>query len=262
MTVLKQELKQNFKSLLIWSMTIGLICYGSILLYKNLEHQLQDMAQLYTNMGEMTKALGLDKVSLATLDGYFATQIVMMFGLGAGMFAAMLGSASLSKEEEGHTSEFLYTLPIRRSSIVLQKYASLLVTLLLFNALIIGLELLGIWQIDLDFSYKSFFQYHALAILMQVEITSLTFLVSAVNTKKQTGLALGLTLILYAMDMMARVIPDIEFLNYLTPYYFANGSDVFSQEKLEPISVIISLGVIILSLLASLAIYRKKDLSA
>lgn len=262
MIVLKHELRQNVKSLLIWSLTIGLICYGCILLYKGVEPQLEETAQLYANMGEITKALGMDKVSLATLDGYFATQIVMMFGLGAGMFAAMIGSAILSKEEEGHTSEFLYTLPVGRSAIVIQKYASLLAMLVLFNLLIMGLELLGIWQIDLEFSYKSFFQYHAVAILMQVEIASLTFLVSAVNTKKQTGLALGITLILYAMDMMCRVIPDIDFVRYLTPYYFANGGAVFSQEKLDPISLFISVIVIVFSLLASLAVYQKKDLSA
>lgn len=262
MIVLKHELRQNLKSLLIWSLTVGLICYGCILLYKNVEHQLQDMAQLYNNMGDMTKALGLDKVSLATLDGYFATEIVMMFGLGAGMFAAMIGSASLSKEEEGHTSEFLYSLPLGRFHILLGKYGSLLLVLALFNLVVVGLELVGIWQINLEFSYEEFTHYHLLAFLMQVEITSLTFLLSASSSKKQTGMALGLTLLFYAMDMMARVIPDIEFLNYLTPYYFANGADVFSQERLEPAYVIVAISLILLSLFTSLILYQKKDLRA
>ena len=101
MILLLHEIKENRKSLLIWSITVGLICYGCILLYKSVSGQLAEVADLYANMGEMTKALGLDKVSLATLDGYYATEIALMFGLGSGMFAAMLGVNSLSMEEEG-----------------------------------------------------------------------------------------------------------------------------------------------------------------
>lgn len=83
MIILKHELKEMTKGLLIWSISVGLICAGCILLYKNLESQLSKTAQLYANMGDMTKALGMDKISLATLNGYFATEIVLMFGLEA-----------------------------------------------------------------------------------------------------------------------------------------------------------------------------------
>lgn len=64
MILLKHELKEMVKSLLIWSISVGLICAGCILLYKNLESQLSKTAQLYANMGDMTKALGMDKISL------------------------------------------------------------------------------------------------------------------------------------------------------------------------------------------------------
>ncbi|MGZ7142573.1 ABC transporter permease subunit, partial [Streptococcus pyogenes] len=101
MILLLHELKENRKSLLIWSLTIGLICYGSILLYDSVAGQLSQVADLYANMGEITKALGMDKVSLATLDGYYATEIILMFALGSAMFAAMTGVNSLAKEEEG-----------------------------------------------------------------------------------------------------------------------------------------------------------------
>lgn len=261
MTLLKHELKLTVKSLLIWSLAVGVVCWGCIVLYKSVEDQLADTAALYANMGDMAKALGMDKVSIATLDGYFATEIVLMFGLGAGMFAAMMGASSLSKEEEGHTSEFLYTLPFGRLNILMWKYISLILMLLIFNLIVIGLEAFGIWQIDLDFSYDLFLRYHALAFLLQIEIASLAFLVSAFSRKKQIGLSLGLVLLLYVMDMMCRIVPDIEFLKYLTPYYFANGADVFSQEKLEPVYFGVAFIFIAVSIILGAVIYQKKDLS-
>ncbi len=124
MIILLHELRQNRKTLLIWTLVLGFICYGFIGLYQSVENQLTGVADLYANMGDVTKALGMDKISIATLEGYYATEIGLMFGLGAGMFASMLGVSSLSKEEEGHTSEFLYTLPYKRSTILLWKYLS------------------------------------------------------------------------------------------------------------------------------------------
>lgn len=261
MILVRHELKQNLKSLLIWAVTVGLICYGCIVLYQSVEGQLADKAKLFDNMGAMTQALGLDKISIATLDGYFATQIAMMFALGAGMFSAMLGASLLSKEEEGHTSEFLYTLPLSRTRIVLEKYASLLVMIVLFNLICIAFEMLGFWQVGLDFSMDLLLKYHALALLMQLEIASLSFLMSSLNRRKPIGPGLGLVLGLFVADMMCRVLPDLDTLKYLTPYYYANGADVFSGEKLEIIYLLISVVVIVVSLISSSAICQRKDLA-
>ncbi|MGT2784673.1 ABC transporter permease subunit [Streptococcus merionis] len=261
MILLKHELKQGLKSLAIWSVTVAFICAGCIWLYKSVEGQLAETAKLYANMGDMAKALGLDKVSLATLGGYFATEIALMFGLGAGMFAAMLGATALSKEEEGHTSEFLYTLPFSRMQIVLWKYAAIFVSLLLFNALIIGIEAIVIWQLNLDFAWEKFLTYHGLALFLQIELATICFLVSALSRKKQIGGALGLTLLFYVMDMMSRVVPDIDILKNWTPYNFASGVDIWSDSAINWTGLAIAFGLSILAFVGSLAIYQRKDLN-
>lgn len=262
MIILFHEIKQNLKSLAIWSLIIGLICYGSILLYESVAGQLSEVADLYANMGEITKALGMDKVSLATLDGYYATEIILMFALGAGMFAAMTGANSLAKEEEGHTSEFLYTLPFSRRSIHFWKYMSVLVLILIFNAIVFGFNCLGVWQLDMAFSYKSMITYHLLALLMQVELASVCFLISAISTKKQTGLAMGLVLLVYSLDMMIRIVTDLDVLKYLTPFSYACGADVFSQVELDWKLILVAILISLFSVLASSFVLEKKDLKA
>ncbi|MGT2907843.1 ABC transporter permease subunit [Streptococcus dentiloxodontae] len=262
MVLLRHECKQNVKILVIWSLAIGLICYGCILLYQSLADSIAGIADTYAKMGDMSKAIGLDKVSIATLDGYFATEITIMFGLGAGMFASMLGVGSLSKEEEGHTSEFLYTLPHSRIAILACKFVSLLVMLVIFNLVCMSLETLGLCQSGQDFSIRPFLTYHALAFVMQFELTSICFLISALSRRRQLGAALGLTLLFYVMDMMCRIVPDIDFLKYFTPYYFANGSDIFSKVELNSWLLGLALAVSGVSLILSFAIYQKRDLTA
>jgi ABC-2 type transport system permease protein len=262
MIILLHELRQNRKTLLIWTLVLGFICYGSILLYQSVENQLTGVADLYANMGDVTKALGMDKISIATLEGYYATEIGLMFGLGSGMFASMLGVTSLSKEEEGHTSEFLYTLPYKRSTILLWKYLSVVLQLLIFNSIISCWNGLGIWQLGGDVSFHSFFIYHLLVLLMQLELASICFLLSAISSKKQIGLAMGLVLILYSIDMIVRIISKVEFLKFITPYYYANGADVFSHTTFDTFFLVKACAVIIFSLLLSVLVLDRKDLGA
>ncbi len=145
----------------------------------------------------------------------------------------MLGVTSLSKEEEGHTSEFLYTLPYKRSTILLWKYLSVVLQLLIFNSIISCWNGLGIWQLGEMFLFILFFIYHLLVLLMQLELASICFLLSAISSKKQIGLAMGLVLNLYSIDMIVRIISKVEFLKFITPYYYANGADVFSHTTFD-----------------------------
>lgn len=43
MTILKHELKQNFKSLLIWTLSVAVICAGCIYLYKSVVNWLRPL---------------------------------------------------------------------------------------------------------------------------------------------------------------------------------------------------------------------------
>ena len=114
MRLFLQELKMNRKSFLIWLFAVAGMCFGCILLYGSVESSMADMSDMYSDMGAMSVAFGMDRISIATLEGFFATEIAIMHALGAAMFAAILGSNLLSKEEFGHTIEFLAVLPLNR----------------------------------------------------------------------------------------------------------------------------------------------------
>ena len=143
MTLYQHEMKINRKSLLLWTLGVGGMCLGCILLYRSLEDSIQGMADAYSNMGAMSVALGMDKMSLATMRGYYATEIAMMHGLGGAMFAAILGTGILSKEEAFHTAEFLHTLPVGRRKVIVQKYLALVSNIVIFNLVCAAMYLLG-----------------------------------------------------------------------------------------------------------------------
>ena len=160
MILYKHEMRMNRKSLLIWTLSVGLICFGCILLYTSLEDSIQGIADSFSDMGAMSVALGMDKMSLATLKGYYATEIAMMHSLGGAMFAAILGTSFLAKEESGHTAEFLCVLPLDRSRIVLGKYLALVSNIIVLNLCCVVLYVLGFVMMGETVEGKEMALYH------------------------------------------------------------------------------------------------------
>lgn len=267
MTLLNHEWKLNIKSLLIWSMCVGFSCFGCICLFGGLEDTMEQMADAYAGMGAFSTALGLDKISASTMEGFFATEVALIYAIGGAMFAAMTGACMISKEEEGHTSEFLNTLPLGRGYIVGGKYISMLLLILVFNVVCILWELAGFFAAGALFPIEDFFLkelslFHGAQLLMHVETGSVCFLISAICKRKQTGAALGLAVLLYAADLMCRVVPDIEGLKYVTPYYFSNATDIFVSGKVDMGLAGIGALAAAFAVGAAVWVYRKKDLSA
>lgn len=74
------------------------------------------------------------------------------------------------------------------------------------------------------------------------------------------GAGLGLTLLLFAADMMCRVIPAIENIKYVTPFYYANAADIFTEGKMDGVMTAAGIGVIAIAYAAAHWVYCGKDL--
>lgn len=262
MTIFKHEMKMNRKSLLIWTICVGFTCCGCLLLFGSLEDTMEEMAAAYSQLGTFSAALGMDRMNIGTIEGFYATEIALIFAIGGAMFAAMSGAAMLSKEEEGHTSEFLYMLPLGRRRIILEKYGALCMLILLFNVTCVVWEMIGFAGAGETLPKREYLLYHGAQILMHLTVGSVCFLISAVSRKKQIGAALGLAVLLYIVDLICRIMPDLENMKYVTPYYFSNATDIFTNGSVDGVLAGISAGIIVVCAGAALCIYGRRDLSA
>ncbi len=262
MVLFKHELKLNLKLILIWSTCVGFSCFGCILLFGGLRESMEGMADAYAQMGAFSSALGLDRISVSTMEGFYATEVAIIYAIGGAMFAAMAGVCMLSKEEEGHTSEFLNTLPFGRRYIVCWKYLSTAAMIVLFNLLCVIWVFAG-FALDGEMPpEKGLALFHGAQLLMHLEVGSVCFFISAVCKRKQTGAALGFAVLLYVMDLMCRIVPDIENVKYVTPYYFSNATDIFTSGKMEGGMAAVCAAVTAISFVAAYVIYGRRDLAA
>ena len=165
-SVLKRELLLNLKNLLIWSLSVGALGLVCILLYKSMEGEMKDMADAFSNMGAFSEAFGMSTLSIATLKGYFATEIGAVHGLGSCMFAAIIAINIISKEEDAHTGEFLFSLPLSRNRILTAKSLCVAIMLVLFTTVCTLFYLLGFNILGEEMPLDLFFTFMARQFLM------------------------------------------------------------------------------------------------
>lgn len=261
-TIYKQELKTYLKSFIIWSISVGGMCFMCILLFSSLKDSMAGMAETYASMGAFSDAFGMDKLSIATISGFYATEVGTIHGLGAAMFAAIVSMVILSKEEDGHTSEFLFTLPVTRGKVVTAKLLAVFSNILFFNIVCVGLYLLGLGILGESMPMEEFLLYHLMNLVMQFEIAGICFFISACVKKNKLGIGLGIVLILYAYDLIARVIPDLSDSKVVGPFSYANAADIFSSGEIEVVALVIGLIVLIGSITMAYTVYTKRDLAA
>lgn len=262
MTLFWHELRSNRKQLLLWAMCAGVCCFGCLLLFEGLEESMAEMADAYAQMGAFSAALGMDRLSVSTMEGFYATEVALIFSIGGAMFAAMTGAAIVAKEEEGHTSEFLNTLPVSRGYIIGGKYAAMAVLIGAFSLICCGWELAGFGLAQKPLPWKEFLLFHGAQLLMHLEVGSVCFLLSCLFRKKQIGAALGFAILLYLMDLMCRIVPGMEKLKYVTPYYFSNATDVFANGNVDVQMAAVSFLAAAASVPLAALIYSRRDLQA
>jgi len=261
-TLFGYEIKAGFKNLLIWTLSVGLMGFGCILLFKTMENSISEMAESYAAMGSFSNAFGLNVLSIATIQGFFATEVGTIHALGSAMFAASIATVALSKEEDQHTAEFTYTLPISRGKVVLVKYFAVLSFLVIFTVVCSLLYIAGFEILGAEDYIKEFLTYMGMQLLMNVEIASVCFMISAFNKKSKLGIGIGLAMVLYMFDIIARAVPDLGDYKFVTPFGFSNAAEIFSNTAESEAALMVGCAIIMLTIVTGFLYYTKRDLAS
>ncbi len=259
-TFYKYEWKNGQKSMWIWSLLIGGLGFVCLLMYNSMETSMMDMAESFSSMGAFSDAFGMSTLSIATATGFFATEIGTIHGLGSGMFAAFIATNLLSKEEENHTADFTFALPVSRGQIWASKLLYLLSNLVMLTLICACFYVGGFLALQEKVPYKGLCYFMGGQLFMNMVIAVICFAISAFVRKSKLGIGIGIALMFYLFDLMSRVIPDLEDFKFLSPYSFCNASEIFSEKAASAEAVIFGAIVFVLALFVSRTVYCRKDL--
>lgn len=262
MTIYIKELRQAFKALCVWTAAIAFMMLVCIMLFPEMKGEMDSVSDVFANMGGFTAAFGMDKLSFGELMGFYGIECGNVVGIGGGFFAALAGISVLANEEKERTAEFLLTHPVSRSSVITQKLLSVLTQVVILNLVVVGVSLISAAVIGEEFQMKEFFLLHTAYLLMQLEISCICFGISAFIKRGSIGIGLGLALALYFMNLVCNISEQAEFLCYITPYAYAEASNIISEAKLDVGLIAVGAVIAVVGAVTGYIKYLKKDIAA
>ena len=178
MRITIQELRSQKMALLVWSLSIGLLIAACVMMYPDMKSQMEGVNKMFSSMGNFTAAFGMDELNFGSMMGFYAIEGGNVLGIGGALFAALTATSSLMKEERDKTSEFLFTHPVSRVRVITEKLVSVVLIILVLNAIVFALSYGSVLAIGEEVEMKEFLLLHLAYLLMQLEIAGICFGIS------------------------------------------------------------------------------------
>lgn len=210
----------------------------------------------------LLEAFSMNAFNLTTVTGFFGAMF-SFFALLASIFAAMLGSDIISKEERDKTVEFSLTLPIPRRKLITAKILVAVLNCLIFLLITLGASLISVAQYQPDRQFYDFLFLSMLALLI-VQMTFLAvgiFLGCAMKQYKRAGsIAVSLLLGTYFLSIISGLNENLEFLKYFSPFKYFDPAVLLREARLDMTYVWICAAIIVVALVGGYLTYSRRDL--
>ena len=262
--MIKREFKVNFKSFIIWLSVLIIMFLVVFLVYPYIitDDTMKSMDELMKVFPpEMLKAFNMDMSSIETAYGWLKTEGFMFVLLIVGFYSSILGCNILLKEESDKTIEYLGFLPIKRSKIITNK---IIVSIIYIISMVL---ILGIFNyialiISGDFDQKQYILLSLTPILIGLPLFAINLFISTFlhKTKKTIGISLGLVFIFYLFNVLSELSTNIEFMKYFSIYTLADIRNVIADVAINPIMIVISMGITVAFIIGTYIRYSKKEL--
>lgn len=260
MTLVRHELKQSRISLIVWTLSIASLLAVCVFLYPSMKSEMDTVSEMFSSMGSFTAAFGMDKVSFGTLIGFYVVECGNIVGLGGAFFAALCGISALAKEEKEHTAEFLMTHPVSRWRVVTDKMISVILQLVILNAVVYLTAVVSVALIGEDIPWKELNLLHLAYFFLQVETATVCFGISAFLRRSGMGIGLGIAMLFYFLNLVANITEEADFLKYITPFGYAEGADIVNSLSVNGEMLAVGVAFTVAGIVIAYVKYCRKDL--
>lgn len=271
MIAAKIEGKSLVKGMIIWIILFAVIIFGFSAVYPQMHSSaMNDLldAKLSGLSPALLKTFNISvegQTSFLVAAGFFAYYFQYMF-LAASIYAMMLGSQALIKEETDGTIEFLYAQPITRKGLITSKLAANVSILAVFWLVTFGVSL-GATLIYRQTSDSAGTIIKEISkIFLQDTLVLLFFLTCGFflstylkSSKQSTSASLGIVFAFYLIGVFSDLNESFSWGKSISPTHIGMPSNVL-ENGLSAGNVSVLVTAIALFLIGTYWIYQRKDL--
>ncbi len=255
-TLLRMEIKRNYKSTLIWSIGVSTMVFLIIVLYplvKDIYAQIPEEL-----MAIMAQFGGIPEDVLE----YFATEGAMMLQLFGAIFAALLGFNLISTFEKERVAEVLYTQGVSKKTFYLSKLTLLVIMVTAFTVINGIVGYLGFLSINESFNLGDYALFTLLNGVMYLYIACLGFILALWLDKEfKSMVAIAIPLPLYIVALLSTLTDNdwLKALKYISPFTFSDPVSILkNQDTFEYISFLVFTGLTLVGLFYGYLRYQKR----
>jgi len=261
MNIIKRELRSNLKSFLIWAGALTLLVFVYTAEF-GVFADTPSITEAMADFEDMFRYLNIYVTDMTTPEG-FTAMVSLYFYIGLGIYSALLGSSIISKEERDKTAEYLFTLPVKRNQVILSKMVVAILYSLLLNLITMGLVVMFMLPYNPTDVFYDFMLLLAPGVFFfQLLFLSIGMLLSSIlkQYKKSGSITIGLLIGSYLLSTIIGLVEELDFLKYVVPYEYFEAASLLQYNKFDMVYLIITIGIIGVSIAGSFIFYKKRDL--
>lgn len=251
------EFRRSFKSLLAWSLSIGLTMVFVIVLYPMVKDMYASIPAEY--MSVLDSFGGVPNNILE----YYATEGVMMLQLFGGIYAVLEGFGAINRDDKEKVVESIYQLPYKRRVFFITKWIRVVVNVLLFSLINYLLSIVSFAIMKESIDQTLFLNFNLLNTLLFLIMALLGYALACFikATPKSMG-ALAIPLLLYIVSVISSMTDNkfLDKLKYITPFSFADPVALMKEGlSVEWVIVLVFTAISVLLFVAAYFRFQKRQ---
>jgi ABC-2 type transport system permease protein len=267
MNIFYIEIRNSWKSILKWTIVTGGITFMMLAFFPAMQTESMRAlagAKMEGLDPEVLMALGLSELTDFTVITNFFGYVLQYITLAIMVFTAQMSVSILVKEETDGTIEYLYSKPISRSELYLQKFLANIVSFI-FLLLVLGcITIIGYISFSdtgITASIKEAGIFYGSIFYVGMVFMAVGILLSAVqkSNKGSSGIAISIVFGTFLLGIMGLTNKELNFLSYLSPLDWIKTQKLMT-DGIRPNEWLIGISVIIVCTVVSYLIYKRKDL--
>jgi len=260
-----KEMRRNAFSLIIWMIVITILISLTMSVYRMFvenQSKIMGMMNLIPKGALQFKGISNFNDLFSVLGFYAVNNIIYMMVLGS-IFAIVLSSNILLKEEYNKTAEYLLARPVTRSEIFVSKLVVLFLYVFLLNLVtaLAGLICMELVKNE-PFSIRAFLILSLYTLLLNLLFGAIGLFISTLvkRSKPVTTFSIGLVLICYFIYTVSKITESAAKIGYLSPFEFVNVDVINPAYRLEFLNLLYFTGISLLLVTISHRLYNRKDI--
>ncbi len=258
--VFLKTLRDRWSSMLWYGGGLGLLGLWVILLYPTIG---EAFAELFEGLPEAMRLLIGDIADLGTVEGFLGVELFSAVVPALLLILAIgFGGGSIVDEERQGSLDLLLSTPLLRRNLVIQKFAALVVILLLVTFVMWAVLVISALAADIEIGFVRLLEMSFSGVLLGLAFGAFALFVGCTTGRRGLALAVpaGIAVITYLLNGLGVMIDWLEPYRVLSPFYYYIAAEPLVN-GLEPVHALVLAGLGAIFFAGALVTFERRDLA-